>query len=375
MKKVLFIDRDGVLLHEPQDTFQIDSLEKFAFIPGLFEGLGRIARELDYELVLVSNQDGLGKPSYPLSIFESLQKILIDALSGEGIRFRAIHLDVHTAEEIDWSLPPALIPRKPGTAMLQGYLTGYDLANSFVIGDRLTDLELARNLGTQAIWFQNSSQQPPESFNAALVSDRWPDIYRYLRSLPRQVVVNRNTQETAIRVALNLDGSGFSRISTGMGFFDHMLEQLARHGGYDLELSCAGDLHIDAHHSIEDTALALGQAFREALGKKTGIQRYGFVLPMDDCLAQASLDFSGRPALQWEVSFDQSQLGDFPTQMARHFFESFAQAAGCNSQLKVTGENDHHKLESCFKAFARALRAATDFGSQTDQLPSTKGQL
>ncbi|MDP2188186.1 MAG: bifunctional histidinol-phosphatase/imidazoleglycerol-phosphate dehydratase HisB [Sphingobacteriaceae bacterium] len=375
MKKVLFIDRDGVLLHEPQDTFQIDSLEKFAFIPGLFEGLGRIARELDYELVMVSNQDGLGKPSYPLPIFESLQKILIDSLAGEGIRFSAIHLDVHTEAEIDWSLPPALISRKPGTAMLQGYLTGYDLANSFVIGDRFTDLELARNLGTQAIWFQKSSQQPPESLKAALVSDRWPDIYRYLRSLPRQVVVNRTTQETAIRVALNLDGSGFSRISTGIGFFDHMLEQLARHGGYDLELSCAGDLHIDAHHSIEDTALALGQAFREALGKKTGIQRYGFVLPMDDCLAQASLDFSGRPALQWELSFAQSQLGDFPTQMAKHFFESFAQAAGCNLQLQVTGENDHHKLESCFKAFARALRAATDFGSQTDQLPSTKGQL
>jgi len=375
MKKALFIDRDGVLLHEPQYPFQIDSFEKFSFVPGLFEGLGRIARELDYELVMVTNQDGLGKPSYPLPIFKALQQLLLDSLAGEGVRFSAIHIDVHTESEIDWSLPPAFIPRKPGTAMLQSYLQGYDLANSLVIGDRLTDLELARNLGAQAIWFQKSSQKPPQQYPAVLISNRWPEIYRFLRGIPRRVEVRRSTHETTISVSLNLDGSGFARIDTGIGFFDHMLEQLSRHGGYDLEISCAGDLHIDPHHSIEDTALALGQAFRQALGKKTGIQRYGFVLPMDDCLAQASIDFGGRPALIWQVDFEQNMLGAFPTQLAKHFFESFSQAAACNLQFQVQGENDHHKLESCFKAFARALRAATDFSRQPDQLPSTKGQL
>lgn len=375
MKKVLFIDRDGVLLHEPADTFQVDSLDKFRFIPGLFEGLGRIARELDYTLVMVTNQDGLGKPSYPLEIFEKLQQLLIGSLAGEGIHFAAVHIDPHFEADIDWTLPHQLIMRKPGTGMLQAYLEGYDLANSFVIGDRLTDLQLAQNLGCKSIWFEQENKFVPAYYQPDLVSNRWPDIYRYLRALPRQVEVNRRTKETDIRVALNLDGQGFSRTNTGIPFFDHMLEQLSRHGGYDLEISCVGDLDIDAHHSIEDVGLALGEAFKRALGKKTGINRYAFVLPMDEALAQASIDFGGRASLQWQVQFQQNMLGIFPTQMAEHFFKSFSDAAACNLQLSATGSNDHHVLESCFKAFARCLRQATDFSSRIDELPSTKGAL
>lgn len=375
MKKVLFIDRDGVLLHEPADTFQVDSLNKFQFIPGLFEGLGRIAHELDYELVMVSNQDGLGKASYPLEVFNALQDLLLRSLAGEGIRFVAVHIDPHFEADIDWALPHHLIMRKPGTGMLQSYLQGYDLANSFVIGDRLTDLQLAQNLGCKAIWFEQEKKLVPAPLQADLVSNRWPDIYRYLRSLPRRVEVIRKTRETNIRVALNLDGQGFSRLNTGIPFFDHMLEQLSRHGGYDLEISCQGDLEIDAHHSVEDVGLALGEAFKRALGKKTGINRYAFVLPMDEALAQASIDFGGRPGLQWKVKFEQSMLGIFPTQMAEHFFRSFSDAAACNLQLSATGNNDHHLLESCFKAFARCLRQATDFSSRPDELPSTKGTL
>lgn len=375
MKKALFIDRDGVLLHEPADTYQVDSLEKFRFIPGMFEGLGRIARELDYELVMVSNQDGLGKASYPLTVFKQLQDLLLRSLEGEGIRFAAVHIDPHFEADIDWSLPHALIMRKPGTGMLQAYLQGYDLANSFVIGDRITDLQLAQNMGCKAIWFEQKSKLVPHALDAALVSNHWPEIYRYLRALPRRVEVVRRTKETDIRVALNLDGQGFSRLDTGIPFFDHMLEQLSRHGGYDLEIGCKGDLEIDAHHSIEDVGLALGEAFNRALGKKTGINRYAFVLPMDEALAQVSIDFSGRPALQWQVKFEQSMIGIFPTQMAEHFFKSFSDAAACNLQIRASGSNDHHLLESCFKAFARCLRQATDFGSRIDELPSTKGAL
>lgn len=375
MKKVLFIDRDNVLLHEPQDTFQIDSLDKFQFIPGLFEGLGRIARELDYELVMVSNQDGLGKPSYPIEVFNQLQDLLVRSLAGEGIHFAAVHIDPHFEADMDWSLPHHLIMRKPGTGMLQSYLKGYDLANSFVVGDRLTDLQLAQNMRCKAIWFEQTPKLIPAHLQADLVSNHWPDIYRYLRSLPRRVEVIRRTKETNIRVALNLDGQGFSRLDTGIPFFDHMLEQLSRHGGYDLEIGCKGDLEIDAHHSIEDVGLALGEAFKRALGKKTGINRYAFVLPMDEALAQASIDFSGRPSLQWAVKFEQNMLGIFPTQMAEHFFKSFSDAAACNLQISATGSNDHHLLESCFKAFARCLRQATDFGNRMDELPSTKGAL
>lgn len=375
MKKYLFIDRDGVLLHEPTDTYQIDSLERFSFLPGLFEGLGRIARELDYSLVQVSNQDGLGTAAYPLEVFESLQALLLRSLAGEGIRFESIHIDTQFENEVDWTLPPALIMRKPGTGMLQAYLNTADLANSFVIGDRLSDLQLAKNLGCQAIWFQPAGSVPELGLEARLVSQSWPEIYRYLRSLARSVRIERRTNETRLVVGLNLDGGGFSRIATGIGFFDHLLEQLARHGGYDLEIDCRGDLHIDAHHSIEDTAIALGQAFKLALGRKTGIRRYGFVLPMDDVRAECSVDFGGRSGLLWDLAFSQPLLGAFPTQMAKHFFASFAEAAACNLSIQARGENDHHLLEASFKAFARALRQATDFDRQTDVLPTTKGSL
>ncbi len=363
MKKVLFIDRDGTLVIEPPIDFQLDSLEKLEYFPGVFQYLSRIAKELDYELVMVTNQDGLGTDSFPENTFWPTQEKVIQAFKNEGIVFSEIL--------IDKSFPHQNLPtRKPGTAMLTHYLKGnYNLADSFVIGDRLTDVQLAKNLGCKAIYLTN---QP--SGEAVLNTMSWADIYQFLKSEPRKALVNRNTAETQISVEVNLDGSGKSSISTGLGFFDHMLEQIAKHGNIDLKVAVAGDLHIDEHHTIEDVAITFGEAFIQALGSKKGIERYGFLLPMDDCLAQVAIDFGGRPWLVWETEFKREKIGEMPTEMFMHFFKSFSDSAKCNLNIKAEGDNEHHKIESIFKAFAKTIKMAV---SKTDNfsIPSTKGTL
>lgn len=363
MKKVLFIDRDGTLVIEPPLDFQLDSLEKLEYVPGVFQYLSRIAKELDYELVMVTNQDGLGTDSFPEATFWPAQEKIIQAFKNEGIVFSEIL--------IDRSFPHQNSPsRKPGTAMLTHYLKGnYNLADSFVIGDRLTDVQLAKNIGCKAIYLTN---QP--SGEAALNTMSWADVYQFLKAEPRKALVNRNTSETQIRFEVNLDGSGKSSISTGLGFFDHMLEQIAKHGNLDLNVAVTGDLHIDEHHTIEDVAITFGEAFLQALGSKKGIERYGFLLPMDDCLAQVAIDFGGRPWLVWQAEFKREKIGEMPTEMFMHFFKSFSDSAKCNLNIKAEGENEHHKIESIFKAFARSIKMAV---SKTDNyaIPSTKGTL
>jgi imidazoleglycerol-phosphate dehydratase/histidinol-phosphatase len=361
MKKVLFIDRDGTLIREPADE-QIDSFEKLDFLPGVMTWLSRIARELDYELVMVTNQDGLGTDSFPEDTFWPVHNLMLRVLEGEGIRFSDIL--------IDRSFPHQnLSTRKPGTALMGHYLRGnFDLAQSYVIGDRLSDVELAKNLGSQAIFIGE------EADGAVLCTEQWAEIYAFLKGQPRRVVVERNTNETRIRVVLDLDGSGKGEISTGLGFFDHMLDQVARHGNVDLEIKVEGDLEIDEHHTIEDTALALGTAFREALGSKKGIQRYGFLLPMDDALAQVAIDFGGRPWLEWKADFRREKVGEMPTEMFQHFFKSFSDNAACNLNIKAEGDNEHHKIESIFKAFARSIRMAVSSTGDAS-IPSTKGTL
>lgn len=362
MKKVLFIDRDGTLILEPHD-FQVDSLEKLTFYPGVFRYLSRIATELDYELVMVTNQDGLGTASFPEADFWPVQHKLLTALKNEGIEFSEIL--------IDRSFPEEQHPgRKPGTAMLTHYMKGpYLLSDSYVIGDRITDVQLAQNLGCQAIYLGSEVQE-----DAALSTTSWADIYTFLKEKPRKVEQQRHTQETRIRIGLNLDGSGQSNIHTGIGFFDHMLEQIARHGSFDLDIEVQGDLHIDEHHTIEDVAIVLGTAFREALGSKKGIERYGFLLPMDDCLAQVAVDFGGRPWLVWDAAFKREKIGEMPTEMFYHFFRSFSDHCACNLNIRAEGSNEHHKIESIFKAFARALKAAAARNEQYC-IPSTKGIL
>ena len=363
MKKVLFIDRDGTLVIEPPIDFQLDSLEKLEFYPGVFQYLSRIAQELDYELVMVTNQDGLGTDSFPEETFWPAQHKIIQAFENEGIKFSEII--------IDKSFPHENLPtRKPGTALLTHYLKGnYNLAESFVIGDRLTDVQLAQNLGCKAIYMGNDA-----CTDAVLNTRNWADIYRLLKSEPRKASVVRKTSETNIAIELNLDGSGKSEISTGLGFFDHMLDQISRHGNMDLFVKVQGDLHIDEHHTIEDVAIALGEAFLKALGSKKGIERYGFLLPMDDCLAQVAIDFGGRPWLVWEAEFKREKIGEMPTEMFFHFFKSFSDNAKCNLNIKAEGENEHHKIEAIFKAFAKAVRMAV---SKTGNfsIPSTKGSL
>ncbi|WP_345236031.1 bifunctional histidinol-phosphatase/imidazoleglycerol-phosphate dehydratase HisB [Hymenobacter saemangeumensis] len=365
MTKALFIDRDGTILVEPQPSQQIDSLEKFEFVPGAISALARIARELDYELVLVSNQDGLGTASFPEETFWPAHQLMLDILAGEGVTFRAEH--------IDRSFPHEQLPtRKPGTGMLGRYLdpvNGYDLANSFVIGDRLTDVELAQNLGCQSILI---GEEPQEI--AALTTTSWEDIYTFLRFPARVAEVLRHTNETDIRIHLNLDGSGQTTIKTGLGFFDHMLEQLGRHSGVDLHISVSGDLHIDEHHTVEDTALALGTAFTQALGDKRGLARYGFLLPMDEALAQAAIDFSGRPWLVWNAEFRREKVGDLPTELFFHFFKSFTDNARCTLNIACEGDNEHHKIEAIFKAVAKAIRMALQRDAN-GAIPSTKGIL
>ncbi len=363
MKRVLFIDRDGTLILEPPDE-QVDDWNKLKFYPGVITHLGRIARELEFELVMVTNQDGLGTASFPEEKFWPIQRFVLETLEGEGIRFREVLIDRSFPED---NLPT----RKPGTALLQHYLQGdYDLQHSYVIGDRATDVELAKNLGAGAILL--SSEPHPE---AALTTSDWGEIYRFLRGKDRRVTLSRQTRETDIQLTLNLDGSGQTSIQTGLGFFDHLLEQLARHSGCDLELLAKGDLEVDEHHTVEDTALALGRAFSQALGRKKGIERFGFILPMDDALAQVALDFSGRSWLVWEADFQREKVGDLPTEMFFHFFKSFSDAAGLNLHIRAEGRNEHHKIESIFKAVGRALGEALRRREGEGQIPSTKGVL
>jgi imidazoleglycerol-phosphate dehydratase/histidinol-phosphatase len=374
MKKVLFIDRDGTLIFEPANDPQIDSLEKLEFVPGMFAALTAIASSGQYELVMVTNQDGLGTDSFPERDFWPVQNKLLQALAGEGIRFSAIH--------VDRSLPYENKPtRKPGIGMLSSYFNGeYDLKNSYVIGDRLTDVALAKNLGAKAILLgKKELAEQLISFGlaecCALHTNTWADIARLLSSTGRSVTVTRKTKETDITVSLTLEGQGKSKISTGLGFFDHMLDQLAKHGLMDIEITTQGDLHIDEHHTIEDTALTLGEAFAKALGDKRGIERYGFCLPMDDCLAQSAIDFGGRPWLVWEAEFKREKIGEMPTEMFFHFFKSFTDAAKCNLNIKAEGTNEHHKIEAIFKAFAKSIKMAVRKDPYSNALPSTKGTL
>jgi imidazoleglycerol-phosphate dehydratase/histidinol-phosphatase len=367
MKKVLFIDRDGTLIREPED-FQIDSFAKLEFLPHVFTYLGKIARETDYELVMVSNQDGLGTESFPEDAFHPVQNFILQALENEGIVFSEVLIDCSFADE---NKPT----RKPNVGMLTEYFSeDYDLANSCVIGDRETDVQLAKNLNAKAIFIKNVNFEAPETENV-FVADGWQDIYEFLKSPPRKVFHKRKTNETEITVELNLDGGGASKISTGIAFFDHMLEQIARHGAIDLSIEANGDLHIDEHHTIEDVAITLGEAFQLALKDKRGMERYGFCLPMDDCLAQVAIDFGGRNWCVWEAEFKRENVGKMPTEMFFHFFKSFTDKAQCNLNIKADGANEHHKIEAIFKAFAKAIKMAVKRNIDDANLPSTKGSL
>lgn len=375
MKRVLFIDRDGTLVVEPPVDYQLDSLEKLEFRPRVFQSLAYVAARLDFEWVMVTNQDGLGTPSFPAETFWPAQHKIIQALANEGIRFDEVCIDT--------SLPEEQRPtRKPGTAMLARYTTGdYDLAHSYVIGDRLTDVQLAANLGCRAIYFAPAATGVAEVEAAGLapvceaVTDDWWQVAQILCGGTRRVSLSRRTAETDIEVSLNLDGTGRTQIHTGLGFFDHMLDQLGRHAGVDLRVDVAGDLQVDEHHTIEDTALVLGEAFARALGDKRGIARYGFSLPMDDALCRVALDFGGRPWLVWKARFRREKIGDMPTEMFLHFFKSFSDAARMNLHIEAVGTNEHHKIEGIFKAFARALKMAVKRDVTDSTLPSTKGSL
>ncbi|GAB3196631.1 imidazoleglycerol-phosphate dehydratase/histidinol-phosphatase [Pontibacter aydingkolensis] len=367
MKKALFIDRDGTVLIEPKTDYQVDSFEKFAFVPKSISNLAKIYQELDYEFVMVTNQDGLGTDSYPEDTFWPYQNKMLEILETEGIKFEDILIDRSFEHE-------GLESRKPGIGMMKRYLAGeYDLANSFVIGDRQTDVKLAQNLGAQAIFIGSSKAE-----GAALTTENWDEIYTFLKQQKptRRASVRRSTSETDIQVDLDLDGSGKMDIRTGLGFFDHMLEQVAKHAKIDLNIQVKGDLHIDEHHTIEDTGLALGEAFLQAMGDKRGISRYGFfLLPMDEVLAQVAIDFSGRPWAVWNAEFKREKVGDMPTEMFFHFFKSFSDTAKANLNIKVEGDNEHHKIEAIFKGFARAIRMAVERNPDDTSIPSTKGIL
>ncbi|HVE55754.1 MAG TPA: bifunctional histidinol-phosphatase/imidazoleglycerol-phosphate dehydratase HisB [Pyrinomonadaceae bacterium] len=367
MKKVLFIDRDGTLILEPED-FQIDAFEKLRFLPQVLTFLGKIARELDYELVMVTNQDGLGTQNYPEESFFAVHDFLMQTLENEGINFAEVCIDRSFASE---NKPT----RKPGTGMLTKYFSGeYDLANSFVIGDRETDVQLAKNLGAKAIFIENPNFDLAENADV-FTAKSWQEIYEFLKLPPRRIPHRRTTKETDISVELNLDGAGKAKISTGILFFDHMLEQIAKHGNLDLCIKANGDLEVDEHHTIEDTAIALGEAFSLALQDKRGMERYGFCLPMDDCLAQVAVDFGGRNWIVWEAEFKREMIGKMPTEMFFHFFKSFSDKALCNLNIKAEGTNEHHKIEAIFKAFAKAVKMAVRRDISSDVLPSTKGSL
>ncbi|WP_163323945.1 bifunctional histidinol-phosphatase/imidazoleglycerol-phosphate dehydratase HisB [Draconibacterium mangrovi] len=373
MKKVLFIDRDGTLNYETADE-QIDAFEKLEFLPKVFRNMHYIRKNLDYELVMVTNQDGLGTDSFPEDTFWPVHNFILKAFENEGVVFDDICIDRHFPEDNSTT-------RKPATGMLTKYLEGdYDLANSFVIGDRKTDIMLAKNLGAKGIFINNGDQVEELEKEGladvcALISDDWDDIYACVASPQRTAKVERTTKETAISVTLNLDGSGVCNISTGLGFFDHMLEQIGRHSGVDLNIQVKGDLEVDEHHTIEDTALALGEAFKKAVGNKLGMERYGFCLPMDECLVMAAIDFGGRPWLVWEADFKREMVGDMPTEMFMHFFKSFSDAALCNLNIKAEGANEHHKIEAIFKALAKSIKMAIRRDVFNFDLPSTKGML
>ncbi|MBS1599179.1 MAG: bifunctional histidinol-phosphatase/imidazoleglycerol-phosphate dehydratase HisB [Bacteroidetes bacterium] len=379
MKRILFIDRDGTLIHEAPPTYQIDSFEKLEFYPHMFEFMGKIARELDYELIMVTNQDGLGSSLFPEEHFWPVQNFVMKSLENESIHFSAVH--------IDKTLPKDNAPtRKPGIGMLTEYLNNlnYDIPNSYVIGDRITDIQLAKNLGCKGIWLKvDANLGGAEIRNSvaelkgtiALETIKWEDIYTFLKLGMRRVVHERNTNETKVKIDLNVDGNGEAVISTGLGFFDHMLEQIARHGKMNLHLVVAGDLHIDEHHTIEDTGIALGEAFAKALADKRGMERYGFALPMDEADAKVLIDFGGRNWTVWNVSFRREKIGEMPTEMFFHFFKSFSDAARCNLNIECHGENEHHKIEAIFKAFAKAIRMAVKRDPISNYLPSTKGVL
>lgn len=377
-QKVLFIDRDGTLVLEPYD-YQLDSFSKLEFYPEVFQYLSKIAKEFDLEIVMVTNQDGLGTTGFPEETFWLVQNFILKTFENEGVTFKEIF--------IDRSFPQDNAPtRKPGTGMLTKYLNNpnYDLKNSFVIGDRLTDVELAKNLGSKAIFITDHEALGSNeiSFDKAelkkiivLKTTSWKAIYEFLKLENRTATVIRKTNETDIAITLNLDGTGKSNIKTGLAFFDHMLDQIARHGQMDLEIQVKGDLEVDEHHTIEDTAIALGEAFANALGNKLGIERYGFCLPMDDCLAQVAIDFGGRNWLVWEADFKREKIGEMPTEMFFHFFKSFTDGAKANLNIKAEGTNEHHKIEAIFKAFAKAVKAAVKRDAEKMILPSTKGLL
>ncbi|MFC3198334.1 bifunctional histidinol-phosphatase/imidazoleglycerol-phosphate dehydratase HisB [Parapedobacter deserti] len=375
IKRLLFIDRDGTLLVEPEDE-QIDSFAKLKFYPGVLQYLPRIAGELDFELVLVTNQDGLGTASHTEENFWPVHRFVMETFAGEGVVF--------AAEHIDRTFPHENSPtRKPGTGLLSSYFdpAKYDLSGSFVIGDRVNDVKLAQNLGAKAIWLRNNdalgaaeAHQIDESVVALETSD-WRTIYEFLKLSERSVEYRRKTNETDVYIKLNLDGRGKAVIDTGLAFFDHMLDQIARHGNIDLLVQVKGDLHVDEHHTIEDTGIALGEVFAKALGDKRGIERYAFVLPMDDCLAQVAVDFGGRSWIVWDAEFRREKVGDMPTEMFFHFFKSFSDAAKCNLNIKAEGENEHHKIEAIFKAFAKSIKKAVRRDAEHMELPSTKGIL
>ena len=379
MKKVLFIDRDGTLIKEAPPTYQLDSFSKLEFYPHMFAWMRRIATELDFELVMVTNQDGLGTDSFPEETFWPVHNFVMKSLENEEIIFNDV--------KIDRTFPVDNAPtRKPATGMLTSYLNNpdYDIAGSFVIGDRITDIQLAKNLGCKGIWLNVDATLGATELNdtikdlestIVLETTDWKKIYELLKLGQRVIKHERNTNDTNINVEINLDGSGKSTISTGLNFFNHMLDQLGRHSGIDLTVTTIGDLQIDEHHTIEDTAIALGEAFYLALGNKLGIGRYGFCLPMDDCLAQVAVDFGGRSWLVWDAAFRREKIGDVPTEMFYHFFKSFSDAAKCNLNIKVEGENEHHKIESIFKAFAKSIKMAIARNADNMQLPSTKGIL
>lgn len=377
MKKVLFIDRDGTMIRETPDE-QIDSFEKLTFYPEALFYLSKIARELDFELVMITNQDGLGTDIFPENTFWPVHQLIMQTFENEGVVFREQFIDRSFARDNSPN-------RKPNTGLLTRYFTGdYDLKNSFVIGDRLTDMELAKNLDAKGIFINDNTQlgtgeitvskMALEAF-IALETNSWKEIYTFLKLTARVTEISRKTNETDIFVRLNLDGTGKSDIQTGLPFFDHMLEQIARHGAMDLVIKVQGDLQVDEHHTMEDTAIVLGEVFQKALGNKLGMERYGFTLPMDDCLAQVAIDFGGRNWLVWEAEFKREKIGELPTEMFFHFFKSFTDGARANLNIKAEGTNEHHKIEAIFKAFAKAIKVAVKRDPEKMILPSTKGML
>lgn len=380
MKRILFIDRDGTLINEAPPTYQLDSFDKLTFYPHMFEYMSRIAKEFDYELVMVTNQDGLGTDSFPEETFWPLHNLVMKSLEGEGIHFNKVF--------IDRTYPKDKAPtRKPGTGMLTEYLNNpdYDMAHSYVIGDRITDIQLAKNLGCKGIWLNldptlgggeiKDKVEELRKSTIVLETTEWSDIYSFLKLGLRSVVHDRNTNETQIHIELNLDGNGKADIQTGLGFFDHMLDQIARHGKMDMTVLATGDLHIDEHHTIEDTGIALGEAFGKALADKRGMERYGFALPMDEADAKVLIDFGGRNWIVWNAEFKREKIGEMPTEMFYHFFKSFSDAAKCNLNIECHGDNEHHKIEAIFKAFAKAIRMAVKRDPLSNYLPSTKGVL